>query len=93
MSFESHRSDQIRRRRLVAHLIVLVVVGAVVVLVLIGVLHIIGVLLSLSGVVDDLTACAATTLDDVVGGDGLEVVVIFFLVCDALVLVLIDCRK
>lgn len=61
-----HLRFVVRTRRLVAHLIVVVVVGAaLVVLVILGVLHLILVLLGLGGVVDDLAACAAATLDDV----------------------------
>lgn len=76
--------------RLVAHLVILVVISALVVLVFLGVLHLILVLLGFGGVVDDLAACTATTRDDVLLGDGFEVVVILFFVCNCAFVSILD---
>lgn len=74
--------------RLVAHLVVIVVVGVgggFVVLIVIGVLHLVASVLRLLGrlgVVDDLATRAAAALDDVALVDGLEVAVVFiFVLC------------
>lgn len=85
----------IKTRRLVAHLVVVVVVvvlGALVVLVVVRVIHLVAGFLRLLGrlgVVDDLAACAAATLEDVALVDRVEVTVVVIVFCrqqDALVL-------
>lgn len=70
-----HLSFVVKTRRLVAHLVVLVVGGLVVLVVILLIVHRVRVDLV---PVNVLSTCATAALDDVLLGDGLEVTLVFF---------------
>lgn len=79
--YHATRKDFIFMDRLVAHLVIVVLVLLLVLVLLVILLIVFHVVDGNFGVVNDLAACAATTLDNVALVDGVGVVRVLIFIC------------